>query len=32
MGFAPATDAFYKLLNDVGQNSFDPRALTPDKR
>lgn len=31
MGFAPATDAFYKLLNDVGQNTFDPRALTPEQ-
>lgn len=31
MGFAPASDAFYKLLNEVGQNNFDPRAFTPEQ-
>jgi hypothetical protein len=29
MGFAPTTDALYKVLNDVGQNTFNPQALAP---
>lgn len=31
MGFAPASDDFYKLLNDVGQNTFEPRAFSPEQ-
>tara|TARA_B100001109_G_scaffold255904_1_gene263096 strand:+ start:26876 stop:27241 length:366 start_codon:yes stop_codon:yes gene_type:complete len=28
MGFAPASDHFYRLLSELGQNRFDPSALT----
>ena len=28
MRFAPASDHFYRLLSELGQNRFDPSALT----
>mgnify|MGYP000002885847 FL=1 len=31
MGFAPASDEFYQLLNEVGQNTFDPREFSPEQ-
>jgi len=31
MGFAPASDEFYRLLNEVGQNAFDPSEFTPEQ-
>jgi len=31
MGFAPASDEFYRLLNEVGQNAFDPAEFTPEQ-
>jgi len=31
MGFAPASEQFYALLNDVGQNTFDPRELSQEQ-
>ena len=31
MGFAPASDHFYTLLNEIGHNSFNPKELTPEQ-
>ncbi|MAS24634.1 MAG: blue light sensor protein [Oceanospirillaceae bacterium] len=31
MGFAPASDHFYSLLSELGQNSFDPSELTAEQ-
>lgn len=31
MGFAPASDHFYSLLSELGQNTFDPSALSSEQ-
>ncbi|WP_300427557.1 BLUF domain-containing protein [uncultured Thalassolituus sp.] len=31
MGFAPASDQFYQLLNKLGQNTFNPADMTPEQ-
>lgn len=31
MGFAPSNDDFYRLLSELGQNQFNPQAMTADQ-
>ncbi|MGB1091421.1 MAG: BLUF domain-containing protein [Oceanobacter sp.] len=31
MGFAPASERFYNLLNEVGASRFDPASFSPEQ-